>query len=267
MIEKLVLRRSSLLALVVATASAGCAVSLGNGQITVTKPFSAKMTVKTPAELHVDVPIGTITIKPGPADSTEVKVTGTLGAADQATLNNVGVTVSQDDDGTTNIKASGPQGKSWKADLTITTPAKTNLRAEAGVGNATVTGLEGRIKAQAGVGDVRIESLTATGDSTFESGTGSVELEVAAWPKDTSVTASSGTGHVSVRLPANQGLKTPGRFHGVVGNLSTSGLKLPSGARSKTVVGGAIKGRTEADPEGRTLKATSGTGDVKIEAQ
>src|SRR2546430_214385 len=106
MIPQLARCPSFLFTLVAAVPLAGCSISLGNGgPITVTKPFSAKVTVKSPADLHVDVPIGTVTIKAGPADSTEVSVTGTLGGGDQATLDAVGVTVSQDADGTTNIAA------------------------------------------------------------------------------------------------------------------------------------------------------------------
>jgi Domain of unknown function (DUF4277) len=39
------------------------------------------------------------------------------------------------------------------------------------------------------------------------------------------------------------------------------------GAKSKSVVGGAIRGSTDDEPEGRTLRANSGTGNVVIEAQ
>jgi hypothetical protein len=52
-----------------------------------------------------------------------------------------------------------------------------------------------------------------------------------------------------------------------VGQIDTKGLTFKGEAKSRSVVGGAIKGRTEGEPDGRTLKAASGTGNVRIEAE
>jgi hypothetical protein len=70
---------------------------------------------------------------------------------------------------------------------------------------------------------------------------------------------------VAVKLPAKLGMNVDASSG--VGQVDTKGLTFKGEARSKSVVGGAIKGRTEDEPDGRTLEAASGTGDVRIEAE
>jgi DUF4097 and DUF4098 domain-containing protein YvlB len=253
----------SLPVVVVSVGLTGCNINI-SGPIQVTKPFTGKAVTTVPADLHVNIPVGEVIIKAGSADSTEVSVTGTLGAQDQTTLDAVNMSVVQDASGTTTVEAKGPNGKSWKADLTIIVPPKTTLKLEAGVGSVTVSGLEGRMTAALGVGDLNFEDLKLTGDSSFNCGTGNVTLGIASWPKDSKVKAESGTGNARVKLPAGLGVNVNASTG--TGNLSTTGLKFPSAAKSKSVVGGSLKGRTEADPEGRTLKISSGTGNVTIES-
>jgi len=244
----------------------GCSVNFHVGSvITVTKPFSAKVTAKIPADLFVDVGIGDVTIKPGAADSSEVSVTGTLGGEDQATLDAVTVTVVQDAAGTTRIVAKGPNGKSWKADLTIDVPGKTSVTLNSGVGNVSFSALEGRMKADVGVGNLKVETLALSGDSSFKTGVGNVTLGIASWPKDSTLTADSGTGNATVRLPSNLGMTVDATTG--TGSLKTSGIKFEGNPISKSVVGGSLKGRTTSEPEGRTLKIISGTGNVKIEGE
>ena len=223
----------SLPVLLALVATTGCAIDLVGGTITVTKAFNAKVTAKDPAELLVDVPIGTVIIKPGDAGSADVSVTGTLGGADQATLDAVVVSVTQDADGKTSVIAKGPNVKSWKADLTITTPAKTSLNLKSGVGTVTLSGLEGKTEAKVGVGDLNVDKLALTGDSSFESGTGNVTLGITAWPKERALKAESGVGNVTVRLPANTGMNVDAATG--VGKLGTKGLTLQGVAKSKTV--------------------------------
>ena len=103
----------------------------------------------------------------------------------------------------------GPNRKSWKADLKITTPAKTNMTLTSGVGTVAVSGLEGRAKAVLGVGDLTVATQTLTGGSSFESGTGNVTLGIIAWPKDSILEARSGVGNVAVKLPAADLLRRP----------------------------------------------------------
>lgn len=246
------------------TLSAGCSVNLVGSPITVKKPFTAKVTTKVPATLLIDVPIGSLTIKPGPLDSKEVEVTGTLGGQDQATLDAIVLTVALQDDGTVLVKPKGPNGKSWNAELTVTVPGKSNLTVASGVGSVVVEGLEGRMKAEVGVGDLTLDHIALTGDSSFESGTGNVRLAVLTWPKNATVSVESGTGGATVLLPSKLGLSIDASTG--TGKLTTNGLTYQGNPLSKSVVGGTLKGRTELDPEGRTLKATSGTGNVTIEA-
>ncbi len=248
-------RRGALLLALVA--SSGCSVV---SEITVTKPIDAR--VPAGPELVVEVPVGSVTIKTG--STKEVTVTGTLGGADQATLDAVEVSVVHNGD-RTNVIAKGPNGKSWKADLTITAPARTNLSLTSGVGTVALSGLEGRVKAVLGVGDLTVATQTLTGSSSFECGTGNVNLGIIAWPGDSTLKAGSGVGNVTVKLPAKLGMKVDATTG--VGNLDTKGLKFRGDVRSKTVVGGAIHGRTEDEPDGRALEASSGTGNVRIEAE
>jgi hypothetical protein len=264
MIRKFSPRASSLAAFVALAALSGCAVNLAGGTITVTKSFDAKVTAQSPVDLLVDVPIGAVTIKAGPADSAEVTVTGTLGGADPETLDAVKVTVAQEEGGKTSVRAEGPNGKSWKADLTITTPARTSLMLDSGVGAVKVSGLEGKMKATLGVGALTVEKQVLTGDSSFQSGTGNVSLDVTSWPKDSTLKAESGTGNVTVRLPAGLGMNVDASTG--VGKLNTKGLTFQRESRMISVVGATVKGRTNEEPEGRTLKASSGTGNVRIEA-
>jgi hypothetical protein len=238
-------------------ASSGCS---GVGHITVTKPFDAKAEARP--ELVVEVPVGSVTIQTGPTE--EVTVTGTLGGADQPTLDAVKVAMVQEGE-KTSVIAKGPNGKSWKADLTIRTPARTNLTLNSGVGTVAVSGLEGRAKAVLGVGDLTVATQTLTGGSSFECGTGNVTLGIVAWPKDSMLKAKSGVGNVAVKLPAKLGMNVDASTG--VGQIDTKGLTFKGEARSKSVVGGAIKGRTQDEPDGRTLKADSGTGNVRIEAE
>jgi hypothetical protein len=248
-------RRCALL--LVFITSSGCSLV---GDITVTKVIDAK--VAAGPELVVDVPVGSVTIKAGLTQ--EVIVTGTLGGADQPTLDAVEVAVVQEGD-KTSVIAKGPNGKAWKADLTITTPARTNLTLTSGVGTAAVSGLEGRARAVMGVGDLTVATQTLTGDSSFECGTGNVTLGIIAWPKESTLKAESGVGNAVVRIPAKLGMNVDASAG--VGQIDTKGLIFKGEAKSKSLVGGAIKGRTEDVPDGRTLKAVSGTGNVRIEAE
>jgi hypothetical protein len=252
-----------LAALVVFAGSSGCSVGVSGGVIRVTKPFEAKVAAKRPTDLHVNVPVGSVTINPGPADQEEVRVVGTLGGADDETLAAVSVTLSQDPSGKTTVVAKGPRGKSWKADLVITTPTQTSVNLTAGVGTVSVTGLEGRMNADLGVGNLTLDGVALTGDSTVKSGTGNVTVAVIAWPKNSSMTAETGVGNAKVRLPATLGVSVNASTG--VGNVRHNGIVFQGNPLKKNIVGGTIKGQTTADPEGRTLTLKSGTGDVSVE--
>lgn len=64
-------------------------------------------------------------------------------------------------------------------DLTIWIPASTELHSEVGVGDTTVTGVEGNIDVQCGVGDVTLSALESKVRSIhIESGIGSAKLFV-----------------------------------------------------------------------------------------
>jgi hypothetical protein len=231
-------------------------------KIAVTKPFAASTPGLT-TSLQIDVPVGNVTVEFDPEPSTGLTFAGTLGAEDPATLEAIQVEIVRTE-GDVVVKATGPDGKSWKADLAVKVPAGTRLVLNSGVGDSTLNGLDGPIQAKVGVGNLRAKNLAITASSRFEMGTGTVNLEVGSWAKDQTLDVTVGVGDVGVAAPSDWGFAMAASSG--VGKVSNSGLTWGPSSQGGSVTSSQFQGATQLPAEGRVLRAETGVGNVSVKA-
>ncbi|HEX4560898.1 MAG TPA: DUF4097 family beta strand repeat-containing protein [Gemmatimonadales bacterium] len=146
------------------------------------------------------------------------------------------------------IRGDGSGLEAW-ADLTVRIPAGKTVHLRVGVGNATVTNVDGVIKVSVGSSDV-----SATGvKGTLVLSTGSGDIHV------TDATAElkleTGSGDVTLSRITNSGLKVETGSGDVTGDHVTTG-KLVLSSGSGTITVGAVKAAM--------ISLETGSGDVDI---
>ncbi len=261
--------RKSLLAaacLALVAPMAGCNLSVLATRmktIAVTKPFSAASAGPLTSSLSLDVPVGNVTVAVDPAASEGVSLAGTLGAEDDSTLAAVQVEVLRTG-GDVVVKATGPKGKSWDANLSLKVPPGVRLAVNSGVGNVTISGADAQVQARVGVGDIKASALSVKAASTFETGTGGVALDLGGWEKGQAIDVTTGVGDIRVVVPADAGMTMTAEAG--VGKVSDSGVLWGEKSGQGSGPSGQARATTMAPAEGRTLKLTTGVGNVTVKA-
>jgi|GEM_PF-3332849 DUF4097 and DUF4098 domain-containing protein YvlB len=211
----------------------GCATAVVTGSIfagpTVTSTTSQSFSVTgTPLiRLHNDV--GDVTVQPGNSTGVQVRVEkhaqASIGGNSQSALNSISVTMNQSGS-TIDIEVHASDGNfllshRW-VNLTITTPATSNLDFTSSAGNVEVEGISGTMSLKSAAGNVTVSDGTLTSASTFQTDAGNVKLESVTANAHTSLRSDAGNitfdgslgqqaaldthtsaGNVTLQLPAN----------------------------------------------------------------
>jgi len=125
-------------------------------------------------------------------------------------------------------------------DYDVTLPAGTSIDVSSGTGDTTADGLSGVITVGTGTGDITLDNLNSA-TVRAESGTGDVQLDFGTPP--TQVSAHSGTGDISVLVPAD-GTRYRVTTHTGIGDVAVTVPRDGASARS--------------------VEAETGTGDIHL---
>ena len=148
------------------------------GTVPATTTFSQTFDVDAPAQLQVDLGVGSLTISAGEGNTVQVDATVTAygvneEAGTQEMLDNLQLTATQSG---SSVKVVGRwsdpirfSGRSPQIDMRITIPVQTDLVVDLGAGTVEVTGIEGNADIKADVGQVTLRDLDVPEHLTVES--------------------------------------------------------------------------------------------------
>jgi hypothetical protein len=201
---------------------------------------SGLIAVKMPPGMHVDLSTG----------SGDLEVSGDLGASDLTC-----------DTGSGDVKVEGAlrnasaETGSGDVKLTLTAPAAA-VKAHTGSGNVTLSGGASRIEASTGSGDIVAEGLSGAG--SFETGSGDIKGRWAQLPAGTKVKAETGSGDVTLKVPA--GAILSGELHSSSGDVKSEfpGTSSDHGRRF-AFAGGAGAGELGVDTGSGNITVAKGT--------
>jgi hypothetical protein len=203
--------------------------------------------------LDVKVESGTVTLAPGPDDRTTT-------VAALSTWDNEKPTVTEQWNGTTlSVTTSCPGSGRCEVDLTITVPAGTPVTTATETGDATVSDLTGPVSVTSGTGEIRLANVsgrvtaetevgsikgTALGASQVSATTDSGEVSLGFSADPQSVSATVGTGDITVTVP-----RSSTAYH----------------VQAHTETGDVRVRVAQDDAASRTIVAHTDTGDVTVD--
>lgn len=129
---------------------------------------------------------------------------------------------------------------------------------EAGVGDVTVDGLDGALAVDVGTGNARIRAASLDGGSVT-TGVGNIDVEVSGSGPTGELRCESGTGGVSLALPA--GVAADVTAEAGVGSVRVEGLGGGITVEER-VTGGSARGAVNGG--GPTIRLTTGVGDIRV---
>ncbi len=147
------------------------------GTVPASTTFSRTFDVDAPAQLQVDLDVGSLTITASEGNTVQVDATvkayGVDAATAQQILNNLQLTATQTG---SSVKVVGRwndpnqlSGRSPQVDIRITVPVKTDVGVDLGAGSVEVTGVEGNADIKADVGQVTLRDLNVPEQLAVES--------------------------------------------------------------------------------------------------
>ena len=239
------------------------------GRIGVSATFDKTLEVEGPVSLSADVPVGSVEVKVGSAQTVRVEATrwawgGSRSQAEEI-LGQVGVDVQQTGNRVqvlaTGLTGRNIQGRSPKVDIKITVPAGTSVDISSRVGEVSVTGTQGDLAISADVGEVKVRKVSPAKSLRINSRVGSVEFSGALMPRvDYEITTD--VGKISLELPRDSAFILDARSD--IGDVRLD-FELVGTSGRRTVVGRQVEGQVGASPTTH-LTLLSRIGEIRIDS-
>ena len=248
---------------VLALTIGGFAAYWATHQVSATSTNTKSFAVSGIPTITIHDPVGNVSIVTGDAGQVVVQATKRASDVSQATaqraLATMSVTSTQngsvvDIEGTIQSASTGTQRR---IDLQVTVPAYSTLDVTTSVGNLTVTGVSGVIRATVSVGHATLEDVTASGASTIRVPVGNLRYD-GALDDGTTLDATVGTGNADILLSQDSATKVEASTG--VGNITVSGWPATvnrSGAGATTSIYLKLAPRN-------TLTVHVGTGNISL---
>jgi hypothetical protein len=223
-------------------------------------------------QVRVEVKIGAIRVRAGEGDAiavTAVRTFGDLSDADarrwreqsRVEIERRGDAVVIEDIVPESLSQSNKsKSDSPRLEVEIRMPRRLGLDVKSGVGSLEVTGEVGDVRAESGVGDVKLRRLSCSGSVvTVKAGVGDVLLSLASLPRE-KVSAEVGVGQATVGLPASA--KASVHLNSGMGSV-TSAFPLPNPRKSSFInLGGTRTG--DLNGGGASVRVNVGVGDARL---
>jgi hypothetical protein len=238
------------------------------GSAQANEPIQQTLTVQGPATLDLNVPVGDVSVKTGPAG--EVKVEGTkraYGATEadaQARLDDIQVKIDQSGDKVWVIVsgqfAGNSTGRSSGVEVTITVPKETTVAANMGVGRLQVSGTEGDATINAEVGDVILTDIMPAATLFVKTRVSSVDFSGALAPNG-KYDITTDIGKIALRLPRNSAFTIDARSD--IGDVNVDGFRVSGTASREALVGKQVQGEVGENPTA-SLTLRSRVGEISV---
>jgi hypothetical protein len=230
------------------------------------EPIQQTLTIQGAAMLDLDVPVGDVTVKTGPAGQVQVegkkRAFGVTEADAQARLDEFQVKVDQSGDKVW-VRVSGQTVgagvRSPSVDLTITVPKQTDLAAQMGVGRLQVNGTEGDATINAEVGDVILSDVKPAESLTVKTRVSNDDFSGALAPNGR-YEITTDIGKIALRVPADSAFLIDARSD--VGDVKV-GFPVSGTASRDALVGKEVKGEVGSSPTAR-LMLRSRIGEISV---
>jgi hypothetical protein len=221
------------------------------------EPVQQTLTVQGPVTLDLNVPVGDVSVKAGPADRVTVEGTKRAYAATEAEaqrlLDEMQVKIEQSGDKVW-VRVDGQpvsnyRGQSPTVDLTITVPQETTLAAEMGVGRLQVSGTAGDATINAQVGDVILTNVTPEKRLFVKTRVSSVDFSgalAAAGQYD----ITTDIGKIALRLPQDSAFTIDARSD--IGDVNV-GFPVSGASSREALVGKEVQGEVGTNPTANLL--------------
>jgi hypothetical protein len=227
------------------------------------------MLVTEPTLLEVHNSVGDVMVVPGAEGELIVDVTkkviGPNQAARERLMAELNVEVTQQGDRIV-VTVSQPLrigiGASASVDLEIRTPANTSLEAETGVGNVEVRRLTGDFWVRSSVGDVILTDVNPQDRLEARSSSGGVRFQ-GSLPASGQPTFESSVGDVELELPADASFYLDAKTD--VGSIDCD-FEISSRQQKEKAVGDELQGTVGTAPQ-VTLFVRTSTGSISIKIQ
>lgn len=219
------------------------------GTVPASTTFSRMFDVETPAQLQVDLDVGSLTITASEGNTVQVDATvkayGVDAATAQQMLDNLQLTATQSG---SLVKVVGRWsdlnrfgGRSPQIDMRITVPVQTGLVVDLGAGTVEVTGVEGNGDIKANVGQITLRDLNVPEHLTVESNVAEISYFGSLNP-GSEYRFTSDVGAVQVQLPQDSSfaIDAASDLGAVIVDFDVVGetTRELTGASAKGVVGG-----------------------------
>jgi hypothetical protein len=225
------------------------------------------LTVQGPATLDLNVPVGDVIVRAGPAGQVKVEGTkrayGATQADAESRLDEIQVKVDQSGDRVW-VRVSGPfaggnAGRAPHISLTITVPQQTTVAAEMGVGRLQITGTTGDVTANAEVGDVIVTDVTPIEKLSVKTRIAGVDFTGALVP-NARYEFTTDVGKVALRLPEASAFRLDARSD--IGDV-TVGFAVAGRSSRDALVGEEVRGEVGQNPT-TSLYLRSRVGEISI---
>ena len=253
--------------------AAGAAASwfavASNTVLQITGTEQQRILVTEPTVLEVHNSVGDVIVVPGAEGELIVgvtkKVSGPNQTARERLMAELSVEVTQQGDRVV-VTVSQPLrigiGSSASVNLEIRTPSNTSLEAETSVGNVEVRRLTGDFQVRSSVGDVILTDVIAQDRLEARSSTGSVQFR-GSLPASGQPTFESSVGDVELDLPADASFYLDAKAD--VGSIDCE-FQISSRQQGEKAVGDELQGTVGAAPQA-TLFVRTSTGSISIKIQ
>jgi hypothetical protein len=191
--------------------AAGVVGGLALASLQVSGHQAQTLSVSGTPHVVLNVQAGNVHVLPGQGGQVDIKLNKSVralssGLAQQA-LDATRFTATQNGDTITITSEHGSINSQWPIfsrdfDLTVTVPQTTNLTTTMQAGNLTVDGISGVLDLRAQAGNVELNEVTLTGNSSLRLTAGNVTLH-GALAEHTALTVEVTAGNVNLYLPAS----------------------------------------------------------------
>ncbi len=223
----------------------------GGAGVQASESIAQSLTVSNLAALDLNLPVGDVVVKAGPAGQVKVEGTKRAYAASEAEaqriLADLQVKIDQSGDKVW-VRVSGMPvtnvGRSPQIDLTITVPTQTTLSATMGVGRLQVSGTQGDATITADVGDVILTDVTPAEKLSVKTRVSSVEFTGALIAQGR-YEMTTDIGKVDLRVPAGSVFQIDARSD--IGDVNV-GFQVAGRSSRDALVGKEVLGNVGQNP-------------------
>jgi len=236
---------------------------------------ATEVSVDPPAALQVRNPVGTVTVRSGPAEGRVVveatkEARSMWGRSSERMLEQLDVRVEPKGSNVmVDVRVPEASGTGFgRVNLVITVPTDTDVEVVNETGHVTILGIEGDIRVQSETGSVRMEDVTVVASCDVMNATGSISFEgrlpdPGSLDEPLEVLLRTETGDIDFSVPSDSQFTLDAESE--TGNVrSEFELQDLQSGRHRGEVGRWLKGGVNREPNGRTVVLRTETGDVSV---